>query len=429
MRDGLCLGARVCAACRAAVPLTALMGVCLAQQADVSAATHAAPDRVVSRFRLGPVFEYRATSGGGTFWAVRPFYSKLVDPVSDARVTDVVWPVGTFHRDREQSWWRFGLAYGADQDVRRDDAAWKAALFPLYFQGRTRRGEDYWALFPIYGHLPHVLLMDDIDFTLFPLYLDYEVNGVGRTYIVWPLFSRTGDESGVTRTGVFPLYGQTRRPEATHRYAFWPFWTSAVYDAPRNPGESWMFFPLAGQVARERERQWLALPPFFSHAETDTAERWRMPWPFYETVRTAAARKRSYWPVYGDVEGDGERRWYAAWPLVEHFTLEGKGRRTERSRFFPFYVRERVWRLGDGGAAGEESRYTRVWPFYACEESGGSSRLRVLELSLIRYSGGIERNWAPFWTLYERTGRADGAVRHDALWGAVQFGSGEGEGP
>jgi len=156
------------------------VAICLLPVLLRAGTTDRTSDRVVSRFRIGPVFEYRATRDGGTFWAVRPLWSRLSDPVSDTRVTDVVWPVGTFHRDREQSWWRMALAYGSDTDETRDDAAWSAAFFPLYFQGRTRAGEDYRALFPIYGHLPHVLLMDDIDFFLFPLFLNYEVNQVER---------------------------------------------------------------------------------------------------------------------------------------------------------------------------------------------------------------------------------------------------------
>jgi hypothetical protein len=44
-----------------------------------------------------------------------------------------------------------------------------------------------------------------------------------------------------------------------------------------------------------------------------------------------------------------------------------------------------------------------------------------LELNLIRYSGGVERNWAPFWTLYERTCTPDGTARHDLLWGLIQW--------
>jgi len=398
-----------------------MAALCLAPLLLVAEATNRAPDRVVSRFRIGPFFEHRATRDGGSFWAVRPFYSKVTDPVTDTRVCDVVWPIGTFHRDREQAWWRFALAYGSDNDVTRDDAAWKAALFPLWFQGRSRQGEDYWALFPLYGHLPHVLLMDDIDFRLFPLYLDYEVNGVEREYWLWPVFSRAGETPEVRRTGVFPLYGRTEKKEASHTYAFWPFWTSAVYSGERNPGSSWMLFPLYGRVDRAKEQQRLVLPPFFSHAQTDVSERWRLPWPFVETVTTPTARKRSYWPVYGDAARDDERRWYAVWPLLDHFSLTAGGRRTERSRFFPFYMRETVYAKDPAGVEQQQERYTRVWPFYSRQADAGGSRLRALELSLIRYSGGIERNWAPFWTLYERDEQAGGDVTHDALWGLLKY--------
>ena len=394
--------------------------VCLSSLPAFSAETNRSPDQVVSRFRVGPFFEYRATRDGATFWAVRPFYSRVSDLVCDTRVTDVVWPLGTFHRDQEQAWWRMILAYGSDRDVNRDDSAWKAALIPFYFQGRTRRGEDYWALFPIYGHIPHMLLMDDIDFVLFPGYLNYEVNRVEREYYLWPIFSRMGEEQGVTRTGVFPVYGRTQRKESSHLYAFWPFWTSAVYESPRNPGSSWMLFPVCGQVDRAKEQQWLALPPFFSHAKTDSAERWRMPWPFFERVTTTNSVKRSFWPLYVDAQNEDDRRWYAVWPLGESFTLTSKARRTERSRFFPFYVGETVSEKNKAGEWRETESYTRLWPFFSRESHAGGAKLRALELSLMRYSGGIERNWAPFWTLYER-GEEGGSVTHDALWGLFQY--------
>ncbi|HQL51466.1 MAG TPA: hypothetical protein PLR91_09790 [Kiritimatiellia bacterium] len=390
------------------------------------------PDHVVSRFRLGPFFEYSATRDGATFWAVRPFYSKVQDPVIDTRVTDVVWPLSTFHRDREQAWWRFLLAYGSDDDVACDESAWKFALLPLWFQGRRRLGEEYWALFPIHGHLPHLALMDDVDFTLFPFYFNYEVNGVERVYTPWPFYSRLTENPHLREEGVFPLWcRQVNTKRLTdRRYAFWPFWTSAVYGGERNPGTSFLLFPFYGEVNRSNETQRMVLPPFFSYARTDSAERWRMPWPFYQTHETWATAttkpslKRSYWPFYGNVAGDGDRRWYAAWPLMWHSSSESKNRRAERTRFFPFYAHETVCKTDKTGESYEAERYTRVWPFYAREATPERTRLRVLELNLIRYSGGVERNWAPFWTLYERFGAPDGTARHDLLWGTVQWTTG-----
>jgi len=400
---------------------------CIAAFAEETAAR--TPDHVVSRFRLGPFFEYSATRDGATFWAVRPFYSKVQDPTIDTRVTDVVWPLGTFHRDREQAWWRFLLAYGSDDDLTRDESAWKFALLPLWFQGRRRLGEEYWALFPIHGHLPHLALMDDIDFTLFPFYFNYKVNGIERVYTPWPFYSRLTENQHMREEGVFPLWCRqvnTKR-QTDRRYAFWPFWTSAVYNGERNPGSSFLLFPLYGEVNRSNETQRLVLPPFFSYARTDSSERWRMPWPFcqtHETWATATTKpslKRSYWPFYGDVTGEGDRRWYAAWPLMWHASSESKNRRAERTRFFPFYAHETVCKTDKSGTEYEAERYTRFWPFYAREQTPERMRLRALELNLIRYSGGVERNWAPFWTLYERTCTPDGTARHDLLWGLIQW--------
>ena len=399
----------------------------------VAAADAAHPDEVVRRFRVGPFFEYRATREGGTFWAVRPFYSKINDPVSDTRVTDVVWPLSTFHRDREQEWWRVLIAYGWDDDVTRDDSPFSTAILPFWFQGRTRQGEDYWALFPVYGHLPHVLLMDDIDFVLFPFYLDYEVNGVERVYTPWPFYSRLSDNPRLIETGVFPFWCHqvNSKHDEERLYAFWPFWTSAVYRGARNPGSSFLFFPFYGEINREKETQRLVLPPFFSYAKTDSAERWRLPWPFYETRETwetrttKAAFKRSYWPFYGrETRGGDDERIYAVWPLYWSSSMAVKGRRAERRRLFPFYADEREYRVDDAGRETEAARYTRVWPFFVRETAPGRSRLRAFEFNLIRHSGGIERNWAPFWTLYERERCPSGTVRHDLLWGMLNWATG-----
>ncbi|HOR97288.1 MAG TPA: hypothetical protein P5125_04480 [Kiritimatiellia bacterium] len=411
-------------------------GVALQQIAafgEPASLTGSARDEVVSRFRLGPFFEYRATREGGVFWAVRPFYADVRDPVSDTHVTDVAWPLGTFHRDHQQSWWRLLLAYGSDDDVTRDDAAWKTVILPVWFEGRTRAGEDYWALFPLYGHLPHMALMDDIDFTLFPLYFNYEVNGVERVYTPWPFFSRLTENPHLREEGVFPFWCRqiNTKKKTDRRYVLWPFWNSARYEDERNPGSSFLLFPLYGEVNRARESQRLVLPPFFSYARTDSAERWRLPWPFYETREiwetrtTEASFQRSYWPFYGEFEGSDERRRYAAWPLLKYTRTESPKRLTERTRFFPFYTCETIWQPSPGAPGLRETeRYTRVWPFFVRETTSRGSRFRALEFNLIRHSGGIERNWAPFWTLYERVELPSGMARHDLLWGLVRWTTG-----
>ena len=107
------------------------------------------------------------------------------------------------------------------------------------------------------------------------------------------------------------------------------------------------------------------------------------------------------------------------WPLFNSSSLKTKDGREERSRLFPFYAKSTLYRNDPAGAEQVAETYTRVWPLYARERTPEGSHLRALEFSLIRYSGGIERNWAPFWTLYERIEQA-GDVTHDALWGLLR---------
>jgi len=61
-----------------------------------------------------------------------------------------------------------------------------------------------------------------------------------------------------------------------------------------------------------------------------------------------------------------------------------------------------------------------LWPFVTWQRTPTYSHLRTLELNPIRYAGGIERNWAPFWTFYERSETAE-EIEHDALWGILNY--------
>ena len=397
----------------------------------VQAATEE-PDRIVDRLRIGPFYEQIKTERGGRFWAFRPFYSRLIDPVSDAKVTDVLWPIGTGHLHNNQLWWRGGIAYGSNDNVEEDSSAYTWNLFPIWFSGRTRQAEDYWALFPIYGYLPHTLfVLDDVHFTLFPLYLDYEVNHVERRYWLWPIFSQIDEQPGVTRTGVFPFYGSAkhagRNPGTTEyqKYALWPFWTSGSYDDPKNPGDAWMCWPLYGQVRRANERQDMVIPPFFSYTRTDNATRWRLPWPICEITHSPKETRHSFFPVYGSIQRKDEDAHYVLWPFFDWFTLRAGKQTTKRFYFFPFYLnQERTVEQRDGTTQLRD-RYTRVWPFYSSETlPDGTTKTRVLELIPIRSAGGFERNWTPFWTFYNRT-EQNGVAKHELFWGIISWQTGK----
>jgi hypothetical protein len=387
-----------------------------------SAATNAPASRIVSRLRIGPFYERRIMDDGSHFYALRPFYSHSSDPEEREDVTDLVWPLATGHWNQTQFWWRCLLAFGNNVDLSDEDASYQRGLFPFWLNGRTREGEDYWALFPLYGHVPDFLMvMEDIDFVLFPCYLKYNVVGRERRYYLFPFIGREEDEEGLAHTSLFPFYGEKENRLASSSYLFWPFWTESVYKgASLNPGDSWMLFPAVGRVERQREKQWMILPPFFSWAKTDKRERWHMPWPFVQVDNSEKERKRVFWPFYSQALGEDRTFYSAGWFLFSYEHVRMDNQRFERTRLFPFYVHETRHVQDRDGHEVEVENYLRMWPFFTWQRTPDYSHLRTLELNPIRYAGGIERNWAPFWTVYERSQTAE-ETEHDALWGIFNF--------
>ncbi len=389
--------------------------------------------RLESNWHFGPFFEYRRSEpGDATFWAIRPFYSQVCDPASRTSIHDGLWPLFTHHDHADASWWSAFLLFNGD--ARATDPSWSFNIYPLWFCGADRKDEGYWGLFPFYGHHPNFLLVDDLTFAFWPIWHTYEVKGVRSRAVLWPLITwRDDPRAGV---GVWPLYGQARLRESEHRYALWPLVTWASYDEDRDTsgaGYSWWFLPLYGEVRRARESQTMVLPPFFSYTKTDSATRWRLPWPIVDFETTSTRDRISVWPVWEQIRGysykgrkEEERTWRFGWKLIENTELETDRTLEKRFNFFPFFTWERRYhrtaRVPTGSLSTPPSdSYFRIWPFWSSATVNGRTRHRTLELMPIRHSEGIERNWAPFWSLWEMDERPDGRTRYSLLWNFISW--------
>ena len=346
------------------------------------------------------------------FYALRPFWSR------EGETTDVLWPLFTSHRD----WWRFAfLAHGQTAG----DGGYQFEILPVWWNGKegergTGNGEreagdgTYWGLFPLYGRHPHVLMMYDWRFCLWPLWMRYrtprpkEKRWMTTNAVLFPFVHWRDDGSW----GFWPLYMFAHNRADDHTSVLWPIWNWKTSFADRDTGgagTSWMLWPLAGRVDRERESQWLFLPPLFSYAETKDGWRGRFPWPLVEVERFAKRSRTSVFPLYERIENfryfDGAKEdeiWRFGWRLVELLPDE--------TRVFPFWVSRK-----DGS-------YFRLWPLWESSRAAdGTRRGRFLSLFPIRWVPAVDRNWAKFWTFYEREAAPGAATRHSLLWGLVRW--------
>ena len=183
--------------------------------------------------------------------------------------------------------------------------------------------------------------------------------------------------------------------------------------------------PLAGRYTEseadgsEYHQSWTVLWPFFSGERGTERRRLHCPWPIVQIERDATARKlreKVYvWPLYGTCKTADRRKRFALWPFLQQWKSGTPQSGSKTSCLMPFYwASDRV----ENGTTVD--RYRRVWPLARLEAGPTGSELRLLSLWPGRRTLPIERNYAPFWTLY-RLRRTDTTTEHEALWGLWQL--------
>ena len=355
----------------------------------------------------------------GSLFAVRPFYSHAV--FEEGEVRDVFWPLYTRKSFKDEQMSR-GLIfwYTHTFNTQEDSLRYRNWLLPFYFQGRDVCGEPYFALFPFGGTIHEFLGRDEIWFALFPLFGKSRINDLQTTSVLWPIYSHTRGE-GVRRDRVFPLVGRSvREGQFDKQFVLWPFWTSAEYFYPGNSGKSWILFPLYGHTKLEQEETTWVLPPFFRFTKGEKENRMLCPWPFVQEVESESRNKLYIWPLWGvnnAVDGAWQRT-FLCWPLLWSERAEDQGLVTLTKRVVPFVRTRRTIQREEGVPEAESlevSHEWAVWPLMSRQCAGENSRFRVLDLWPVRNSAPVERNWAPLWTLYQRTAQ-QGVVSKDVLW-------------
>jgi hypothetical protein len=372
-------------------------------------------------FRLGPFFEIGQGSNGVNMLAVRPLFSRVTDTAERESITDVVWPWSSFHRrDDYFHWWALP-AFGKDENVRDPLSRHTFWLLPIYCEGRTRDGKDFAAIFPLGGTICGFLMQDEMNFVLFPLYLDYHSAKQKTTNWLWPLYLR---EEGPLRDRfqLFPFYCEKIATNERSYAVCWPIWNRTVFDYPKLHGTADILFPIYGSVDTDKQKGWMALPPFFSRMEVEGKTQLRCPWPFYVNSDNADnSHKDSFWPIWDQTASTNGHRRTAIWPLWWDSQSDYYGRRETDVTLVPFYQQTRSEKMVEGKFV-TDMDYVRVWPIFSRYERPEGTRIRFPELTFMREGLGIERNWAPLWSLYVSNSKDD-ASDHDVLWGLARWGT------
>lgn len=370
---------------------------------------------------LGPLYEH-STGHGMKMNAYRPLYSDVKDPANDRSLHDYLWPISTQRAIHDESQWRWLFFYGFNHTTNDPAQRYRLWLLPFYFQGRNKTGENYRALFPVGGTIGDFLGRDKISFFLFPLYSESSVNDVATMNVLWPLISRTRNNDGsIYRARFFPFYGvNEHKGKYRKRFILWPIYTEATYDYKHSKGGGHILFPLYGYMNLNTEKTIWVIPPLFRFTRGQERNVTYAPWPIYQRVSGENYDKHYVWPLWGRLTRGKQERTFYLWPF---FWTEHDARIGTKSRRFmavPFYSQTVVKSDRSNGLdlapPKVVERRNKFWPIYSYSRRGEASRFRFVELWPFAEASAVERNLAPFWSIYTRY--ADhGNVDSELLWG------------
>lgn len=376
----------------------------------------------IERFRaVGPIVEWSEGSDGLGIRAVRPLFAFDTEAERGSDILDVLWPVASFRTRGRETEWRILTVFGHNYDNDVPGAAYHVWALPFIFAGRTASGDGYGGVFPLYGRICNFLGRDEVAFVLFPLYGYSRINDQETYSVLWPLFSRTSGKKGEHSFRALPFYAEAEREgEWTKRYVAWPIWSSITYERPGAQGYAYVLFPIFGRVNMENQQSWMVLPPLIRWSTSSRGSEGYLPWPFiqYSAGRTD---KLYVWPLWGRKRNEFGSYRFWLWPIVTSQDEGAGGKRTERLRILPFVYSDRESTVASNAPAQVTDRHLSIWPLASYSRTGEESRFRSLCLWPLKNTSPVERNFAPLWTIFDRT-RTERGVNTDVLWGLAHWG-------
>lgn len=389
--------------------------------------------------KAGPFWEQVSTADGARRESWRPLlHTRIEASEPGTALSEWFWPIYSRSERAGQTAWRFLVFSGMTKDeTQRTSVQERTWLFPFWFSGTSKQGDDYAALFPLGGSIRE-MYYDKISFALFPAWVAWERNGNRSWSVLWPVIQRqTGPRRDAIR--IFPLWGRSHfEDHYDASFVLWPLWTESRRVGV-NPGTEWMLWPLVGHATSVNESAWYFLPPFFSYArgrgKTPMYRKTWAPWPLVLVADDKTGHRRRFLPFWSHRwRSDGKAETHTVmWPFWSDRKLDTDEWRQREWTLFPVYhssLSEKADPGAEGGYSLQE-RYTRVWPLWSRRYDDSRRFTKIPDFSLQKRAGPLERNLLGMFTLYtrgENTG-ADGEkkrVDHEALWGLWRSGHGDG---
>lgn len=377
-------------------------------------------------------------------WTLRPLITCASDRSKQKVEGYFIPPFGHYKSDPNKTKIRFWPIYSYQKTSHfgtEDDVDW--VLFPLLFGGHSDSGEDYFAIFPLGGHIRNFLSFDSFTFVLWPLFQQVtkaSTNSTSTSFLWLYAYTEDGPRDGSFQ--ILPFYMHRTWKERYDRYSvLWPFfhyqenkkdtdhptrkyalWPLFLHESSDNYHKFGLLGPLLFmgpfiQTCRETPDQWQGEP----NTEGHSYYLYDLPWPILHMEKNREFERFRILPFYSHYQAPGfDSKAY----LIPFFWLrkeENKNYRKTNFFFVPlFHYRHKEYVNGLG-----EDLYYQLWPlFHNSSYATGEkdfSMLSPIPYRTKEWLAAVDEVLWPFWNIYRYREDAAGAGRHSALFGLFSY--------
>ncbi len=366
---------------------------------------------------LYPFFHLKKNKDTSTF-SFRPVYSVKKIPEEKYRKSEFLWPLSHATHTENRVYQRAFPFYSYERDTSGKIPEENTTFFPFFFK-RTQNGKDF-ALFPFYGKFHHRFNQDTIQFILWPIYTKLIKDNRQTWNIIWPIFNYTTSSNGNEYGYKFwPFYGRHEKKEKYKKgFIMWPLYVyinAGINDTGEYKGWGTIPFYITEKTPVSDSKS--VLWPLFKHIKDRQKglERWDYPFPIATKIKSKERNKNAFLPFWSIDRTTDTKTLSLAYPLFWsiHYRA-GDSCEIDTIRFLPFYWERHEYFNRDE----KHGALRQIWPFYKKEKgSDSSTSLEVLSLYPLLDDGGWERNWKPFFHIYEQNdNKTTGVKTTRFLW-------------
>ncbi len=373
---------------------------------------------------LGPFVSYKRGEHEKEY-GFRPIFYNYRNYNKDMTSFDFLYPLST-HRtfEGDTKFQMLVYIFFYRSDIRPSGFVEKDfTFFPFVFSKRAEDPEEsYFAFFPFGGRVKNKYGKDEISFFLFPLFMQTKKDGVTNNNFIWPFIGSYHGE-GVRGGRLWPVYGKRYKPDTfSESFALWPIFLNREIEFMGYEAKMKAVMPFYYGVDFPGRKQRTYLWPFFNTIDNTERgfKRWDMPW-FFVSISRGSVHTNRLWPLYSKRREEGYETGFLLWPLYQYKFADLETYRQERRTFALFLYKDiKDKPIQEGGKSG---RAIHFWPLFSFKsKTDGPAHFHLISPleTFLPENPPRERNWAPFWRIFNWERDEEGNEFSSFLWNTLR---------